>query len=145
MIAWPLRESVKIMPNQSITLRTIEAAKPSASGDVYTWDTGIRGFGLGSIAAAMYQIQKANFKPSNIHIVEQMATSSLWAGAVTGLLQPCSRTERDTLGRSTTGMYEAYQNVRESGKGCEIPTRAACRTLSYAAVFQRLTPQREAT
>lgn len=34
------------MPNQSITLRTIEAAKPSASGDVYTWDTGLRGFGL---------------------------------------------------------------------------------------------------
>jgi hypothetical protein len=34
------------MPNQSITLRTIEAAKPSASGDVYTWDTSLRGFGL---------------------------------------------------------------------------------------------------
>lgn len=34
------------MPNQSITLRTIEAAKPSAAGDVYTWDTGLRGFGL---------------------------------------------------------------------------------------------------
>lgn len=34
------------MPSQSITLRTIEVAKPSASGDVYTWDTGLRGFGL---------------------------------------------------------------------------------------------------
>jgi hypothetical protein len=34
------------MPNQSITLRTVEAGKPCPTRDVYTWDTGLRGFGL---------------------------------------------------------------------------------------------------
>lgn len=34
------------MANQPITIRTIEAAKPSAGRDVYTWDTGLKGFGF---------------------------------------------------------------------------------------------------
>jgi integrase len=34
------------MPNQAITLRTIDAIKPCPDRDVYTWDTGLRGFGL---------------------------------------------------------------------------------------------------
>jgi integrase len=34
------------MANQAITIRTIEAAKPAFDRDVYTWDTGLRGFGL---------------------------------------------------------------------------------------------------
>lgn len=34
------------MSNLSITTRTIEAAKPHPQKDVYTWDTGLRGFGL---------------------------------------------------------------------------------------------------
>lgn len=34
------------MASQSITIRTIEASKPCAGRDVYTWDSGLRGFGL---------------------------------------------------------------------------------------------------
>lgn len=34
------------MANQSITIRTIEAAKPCHDRDVYTWDNSLRGFGL---------------------------------------------------------------------------------------------------
>ena len=34
------------MSNQSITIRTIDAVKPCPTGDVYTWDTNLRGFGL---------------------------------------------------------------------------------------------------
>jgi integrase len=34
------------MASQSITIRTIEASKPCPGRDVYTWDSGLRGFGL---------------------------------------------------------------------------------------------------
>ena len=34
------------MSNLSITIRTIDAIKPCPTGDVYTWDTNLRGFGL---------------------------------------------------------------------------------------------------
>jgi integrase len=34
------------MANQSITIRTIEAAKPCTDRDVYTWDNSLKGFGL---------------------------------------------------------------------------------------------------
>lgn len=34
------------MSNRSITIRTIDAVKPCPEGDVYTWDTNLRGFGL---------------------------------------------------------------------------------------------------
>lgn len=34
------------MSNSSITLRTIDSIKPCPAGDVYTWDTNLRGFGL---------------------------------------------------------------------------------------------------
>jgi integrase len=34
------------MSNRSITLRTIDAIKPCPTGDVYTWDTYLRGFGV---------------------------------------------------------------------------------------------------
>ena len=34
------------MSNQSITIRAIDAVKPCPTGDVYTWDTNLRGFGL---------------------------------------------------------------------------------------------------
>jgi integrase len=34
------------MANQAITLRTIDAIKPCAGRDVYTWDTGLKGFGV---------------------------------------------------------------------------------------------------
>ena len=34
------------MSNRSITLRSVDAIKPCPSGDVYTWDTYLRGFGV---------------------------------------------------------------------------------------------------
>lgn len=34
------------MSNQSITIRTIEAAKPCTDRDVFTWDNSLKGFGL---------------------------------------------------------------------------------------------------
>lgn len=34
------------MSNRSITLRAIDAIKPCPTGDVYTWDTYLRGFGV---------------------------------------------------------------------------------------------------
>jgi hypothetical protein len=34
------------MSNRPITLRTIDAIKPCPTGDVYTWDPNLRGFGL---------------------------------------------------------------------------------------------------
>lgn len=34
------------MSNRSITIRAIDAVKPCPTGDVYTWDTNLRGFGL---------------------------------------------------------------------------------------------------
>jgi hypothetical protein len=34
------------MTNRPITLRTIDAIKPSPTGDVYTWDTNLKGFGV---------------------------------------------------------------------------------------------------
>lgn len=34
------------MSNRSITIRTVEATKSCPRGDVYTWDTSLRGFGL---------------------------------------------------------------------------------------------------
>lgn len=34
------------MASQSITIRTIEASKPCLGRDVYTWDSGLRGFGF---------------------------------------------------------------------------------------------------
>jgi integrase len=34
------------MASQSITIRTVEASKPCHGRDVYTWDSGLRGFGL---------------------------------------------------------------------------------------------------
>jgi Arm DNA-binding domain len=34
------------MANQAISIRTIEATRPLPGRDVYTWDTGLRGFGL---------------------------------------------------------------------------------------------------
>ena len=37
----------------------------------------LNGLGLGSIAAAMYLIQKADFNPSNIHIFEQKGDKDL--------------------------------------------------------------------
>ena len=41
----------------------------------------LNGLGLGSIAAAMYLIQKADFDPSNIHIFEQMGAKDLVGGS----------------------------------------------------------------
>jgi myosin-crossreactive antigen len=37
----------------------------------------LNGLGLGSIAAAMYLIQRADFNPLNIHVFEQMG-DKLW-------------------------------------------------------------------
>jgi myosin-crossreactive antigen len=37
----------------------------------------LNGLGLGSIAAAIYLIQKADFDPSHIHIFEQMGATRL--------------------------------------------------------------------
>ena len=34
------------MANQSITIRTVAAVQPHPEKDIYTWDTGLRGFGL---------------------------------------------------------------------------------------------------
>jgi oleate hydratase len=41
----------------------------------------LNGLGLGSIAAAMYLIQKADFNPSNIHIFEQKGDKDLVGGS----------------------------------------------------------------
>lgn len=41
----------------------------------------LNGLGLGSIAAAMYLIQKADFNPSNIHIFEQQVDGDLVGGS----------------------------------------------------------------
>ena len=41
----------------------------------------LNGLGLGSIAAAMYLIQKADFNPSSIHIFEQMGDKQLVGGS----------------------------------------------------------------
>ncbi len=41
----------------------------------------LNGLGLGSIAAAMYLIQKADFNPSNIHIFEQQSDGDLVGGS----------------------------------------------------------------
>ena len=41
----------------------------------------LNGLGLGSIAAAMYLIQKADFDPSRIHIFEQMGATTLVGGS----------------------------------------------------------------
>jgi oleate hydratase len=48
----------------------------SLSANVY-----LNGLGLGSIAAAMYLIQKTDFHPSNIHIYEQSGATDLVGGA----------------------------------------------------------------
>ena len=48
----------------------------ASSVDVY-----LNGLGLGSIAAAMYLIQKADFNPANIHIFEQMGDKQLVGGS----------------------------------------------------------------
>lgn len=34
------------MPNQSITVRTVQSAKPDPKRDIYVWDTRLKGFGL---------------------------------------------------------------------------------------------------
>lgn len=47
-----------------------------SSANVY-----LNGLGLGSIAAAMYLIQKADFNPSRIHIFEQMGAKDLVGGS----------------------------------------------------------------
>lgn len=41
----------------------------------------LNGLGLGSIAAAMYLIQKADFNPANIHIFEQKSDQDLVGGS----------------------------------------------------------------
>ena len=41
----------------------------------------LNGLGLGSIAAAMYLIQKADFDPSHIHIFEQNGDKDLVGGS----------------------------------------------------------------
>ena len=41
----------------------------------------LKGLGLGSIAAAMYFIRKADFDPSNFHIFEQMGAKTLVGGS----------------------------------------------------------------
>jgi oleate hydratase len=41
----------------------------------------LNGLGLGSIAAAMYLIQKADFHPTNIHIFEQKGDRDLVGGS----------------------------------------------------------------
>jgi oleate hydratase len=41
----------------------------------------LNGLGLGSIAAAMYLIQKADFNPPNIHIFEQKSDKDLVGGS----------------------------------------------------------------
>lgn len=41
----------------------------------------LNGLGLGSIAAAMYLIQKADFNPSNIHIFEQKGDKDIVGGS----------------------------------------------------------------
>jgi oleate hydratase len=41
----------------------------------------LNGIGLGSIAAAMYLIQKADFDPAHIHIFEQMGAKDLVGGS----------------------------------------------------------------
>ena len=50
--------------------------RDDASVNVY-----LNGLGLGSIAAAMYLIQKADFDPSHIHIFEQMGANDLVGGS----------------------------------------------------------------
>lgn len=47
-----------------------------SSANVY-----LNGLGLGSIAAAMYLIQKAEFNPCNIHIFEQKGDQDLVGGS----------------------------------------------------------------
>lgn len=51
-------------------------SKKDSSVNVY-----LNGLGLGSIAAAMYLIQTADFKPSNIHIFEQKGGKDLVGGS----------------------------------------------------------------
>lgn len=41
----------------------------------------LNGLGLGSVAAAMYLIRKADFNPANIHIFEQMGDKHLVGGS----------------------------------------------------------------
>ena len=41
----------------------------------------LNGLGLGSIAASMYLIQKADFEPSNTHILKQMGAKDLVGGS----------------------------------------------------------------
>ncbi len=48
----------------------------NSSGAVY-----LNGLGLGSISAAMYLIQRADFDPQNIHIPEQMGDKQLVGGS----------------------------------------------------------------
>jgi len=50
-------------------------------GGKFSIDVYLNGLGLGSISAAMYLIQKADFNPSNIHIFEQMGDSELVGGS----------------------------------------------------------------
>ena len=50
--------------------------KEDSSVNIY-----LNGLGLGSIAAAMYLIQKADFNPSDIHIFEQMGAKDLVGGS----------------------------------------------------------------
>ena len=45
----------------------------------------LNGLGLGSIAAAIYLIQKADFNPSNIYIFEQMGDKQLVGGSCVDL------------------------------------------------------------
>jgi oleate hydratase len=51
-------------------------SKQDSSVNIY-----LNGLGVGSIAAAMYLIQKADFNPSNIHIFEQMGDKNLVGGS----------------------------------------------------------------
>lgn len=53
------------------------SATENAGATVY-----LNGLGLGSIAAVMYLIQKADFNPSNIHIFEQMGDKQLVGGSL---------------------------------------------------------------
>jgi oleate hydratase len=71
----------------------------------------LNGLGLGSIAAAMYLIQKADFNPSHIHIFEQNGDKDLVGGS-------CDASEMTVNGRPAysmqgSRMYEdkAYQRA----------------------------------
>jgi hypothetical protein len=101
----------------------------------------LNGLGLGSIAAAMYLIQKADFEPSNIHIFEQKGDHDLLGGSCDASHQTVNGEPAYFMQGSRMFEDKVYPSPKNCGPSFRTTTmNRVCRTIRRTGKNAELTP-----